>query len=83
MIVSKDYQIAMFHIYESARALEHVSPLLSKHILDNHQIIKMEGESFREIIAEAAREIEYLQEKFKATGSGNAVLARLEDALSE
>jgi uncharacterized protein (UPF0335 family) len=37
----------------------------------------------REVIGEAIRQIEYLHDKFRETGSGNGVLARLRDALSD
>ena len=36
----------------------------------------------RAILAEARLQIEYLHEKFGETGSGNAVLARITEALS-
>lgn len=35
-----------------------------------------------EALTEAKLQIEYLHEKFKATGSGNAVLAKIEAALA-
>ena len=39
--------------------------------------MKQEATRLRELLAEAARQIVYLHEKFQETGSGNAVLARI------
>lgn len=40
-----------------------------------------ENERLREVLAEAKLQIEYLHDRFKQTGSGNAVIARINEAL--
>ena len=52
-------------------------------VADATERARLEGEvaRLREACAEAAQQIEYLHDKFTATGSGNAVLARLKEAL--
>lgn len=42
-----------------------------------------EIERLREVLAEAGRQIEYLHERWKPTGSGAAVLARIRGALAD
>jgi hypothetical protein len=42
----------------------------------------LEIKRLREVLGEARLQLEYMQEKFHPTGSGNAVLARINAALA-
>lgn len=47
------------------------------------QETKEEMQQFKDLLLDAKIQIEYLQDKFKETGSGNSVLSRIEKAIQE
>lgn len=50
---------------------------------DAQQVLWEDIRQLRNVLAEAKLQIEYLHDKFGETGSGNAVLAKIERVLSD
>ena len=63
-------------------AYRNTADVVKARVEDYERVLK-ENERLRHLLSEAHNQIEYLGDKFQETGSGNATLSRIADALKE